>query len=143
MIKNEKQYKSAKKSYKGLIKKIPEWEKKKEESLNSQIQYDIFVGQAEELKQEIDEYEGLVSGKIKTIEINSIREFPEAIVKYRIMNNVSYEKLSEITGLSKKNVINYEVEQASDCYGKISLERVVQIIDAIGGDIFIKLGKKK
>ncbi len=73
IIKNEEQYLKAKGIYESLIKKtIPEWDKKKDKSEEGKMQYNIFVGQAEEYKQSIDEYEDLVSGKVKTIEINSI-----------------------------------------------------------------------
>ncbi len=144
MIKNESQYENAKRQYKGLTKHvIPSWEKIKDTSCENKEQYDIFVGQKDEFKQEIEEYESLVSGKIKTIEINSIRDFPEAIVKYRIINGISYKDLAKRTGISEKQIKFYEVEHASDCYGKMSLERIVQIINSIGGDISIKLGKKE
>lgn len=144
MIKNENQYEAALKQHRGLIEKtIPEWKEKKDKDVSSKMNYDIFVGKAEEIKQEINEYEDLISGKTKTIEIKSIADFPEAIVKYRIMNNISYKELAKRTGISEKDIIFYEVEHASDCYGKLPLERVVQIIDAIGGDVSIKLGKKK
>ena len=144
MITNKEQYKNAVKGYKVLLKTIEKWKEKAEknpEKISIKMQYDAFKGQLPEIEKEIKEYKDLTSGNIISITTDSINELPEAIVKYRIMNKVSYKELAKKIGVSEKEIRDWEIGFAANSYRKASLERVIQILDALDGKITIRFEK--
>jgi len=125
MIKNEKQYKISKASlnkFKGVLDTL-----ELNPSLNLNVllraEYDGVRSQYDELANEIDEYEGLLNKEYKTFDVFSIENFPQALIKARIFQNLSQKEFATKLGLKEQQIQRYE---ATD-YSTASFERIKEI----------------
>ncbi len=132
MIKNERQYRITKAraeqfaltlselaQNRGAQQIHPLLEKAQEEALQSQL---------DELREELQEYEALQSGKQKIVAINSFDELPKALIKGRIGLKLSQKDLAERLGLKEQQIQRYEATE----YSSASLTRLKEVIGALG-----------
>jgi len=111
MIKNEKQYKithSWLKKFEEGRKKIDSLPKIKEQPWLRQAQRGSLEAQIRQLKEEIQEYEALKSGKIVVPSLDVLATVPELLIKKRIANGWTLEQLAERLGLHYQQIQRYE-----------------------------------
>jgi ribosome-binding protein aMBF1 (putative translation factor) len=84
--------------------------------------------QLEELREELAEYEALRSGKVGVLELTSLAELPEALIRARIAVGLTQKGLAERQGLKEQQVQRYEATQ----YAGVSLERIQAVAEALG-----------
>jgi transcriptional regulator with XRE-family HTH domain len=92
---------------------------------------DQYDSQIEELRGQLAEYEALRRGQVAVLELESLGELPEALIRARAAAGLSQEALAERLGLKKQQVQRYEATR----YAGVSLERVQAIADALGAKI--------
>jgi transcriptional regulator with XRE-family HTH domain len=97
-------------------------------ALFNKLQKEAIESQLSDLKTELQEYDLLKSGKIRTLEIESLSELPEALIRARIARGWTQKKLAQKLGLKEQQVQRYE----ADDYGSASVERVKSIAAVLG-----------
>lgn len=89
---------------------------------------DQYDSQVEELREQLAEYEALRRGQVAVLELDSLGELPEALIRARAAAGLSQEALAGRLGLKKQQVQRYEATR----YAGVSLERVQEVADALG-----------
>ena len=80
------------------------------------------------LRRQLAEYDALRSGKIAVLELESLRELPEALIRARVAAGLTQKAVAERLGLKEQQIQRYE----STRYAGVSLERIQAVADAIG-----------
>lgn len=93
-----------------------------------QALHDQYDSQIEELGAEVAEYDALRRGEIGVLELGSLRELPEALIRRRTAAGLSQAALAERLGLRKQQVQRYEANR----YAGVDLERLQAVADALG-----------
>jgi transcriptional regulator with XRE-family HTH domain/Zn-dependent peptidase ImmA (M78 family) len=96
--------------------------------LMKQTQIDAVRGQLESLLAEIKEYEELRTGKVSAIELDSLADLPDGLIRARIAAGLTQKDLAERLGLREQQIQRYEASR----YEGATFSRVVDIADAIG-----------
>lgn len=81
-----------------------------------------------DLQAELDEYEELRSGTIRSFEAASLPELAVALVKARIAKGWSQRRLAEELGIAEQQIQRYE----STGYTSASLARLCDVVAALG-----------
>jgi DNA-binding XRE family transcriptional regulator len=87
--------------------------------------------QLADLRQELDEYEALRAGQVRVLELDSLKQLPEALIRARIAAGLSQKELAHRLGLKEQQIQRYEARR----YAGASLERVQAVADALGVQI--------
>lgn len=93
-----------------------------------QIFYDAYVSQAQELREQLAEYEALHSGRIDVLELGSLAELPEALIRARIAAGLTQKELAARLGLKEQQIQRYEATR----YAGASLGRIQAVAEALG-----------
>jgi len=93
-----------------------------------QVEIDAVRGQLESLLVEIEDYEKLRSGETSTIELNSLSELPDGLIRARIAAGLTQKDLAARLGLHEQQIQRYEASK----YEGATFSRIVDIADAIG-----------
>jgi len=132
VIKNERQYRITKAQAEKFENAIRELESAQP---NSRVhvklrraQIDALRSQWTELREELEEYEALRSGKRRVLELNSFEDLPRTLIQARIASGMSQEDLAERLGVKPQQIQRYE---ATDYLGA-SLGRVSEIVQILG-----------
>ncbi len=83
--------------------------------------------QLEDLEAEIAEYDALREGKITKLEAESIVGIGPALIKARIVRNLTQKELAERLQVAEQQVQRYESTQ----YQGVAAERLQQVADAL------------
>jgi len=83
--------------------------------------------QLQDLRDEIDEYEKLKSGRVKSIVVHSIVDIALSLVKARIARNLTQKQLADRLGLPEQQIQRYESTQ----YKGVAVERLQEVADAL------------
>jgi ribosome-binding protein aMBF1 (putative translation factor) len=92
---------------------------------------DQYDSQIEELRAQLAEYEALRDGRIAVLELSSLAELPEALIRARIASGLTQKELAERLGLREQQVQRYEATR----YAGANLARLQAVADALGLDI--------
>jgi ribosome-binding protein aMBF1 (putative translation factor) len=133
MISNERQYritKSAAEKFKQALKSLEQDGGAQEgvHPLLVQAQRDAAQSQLDELLEEIRDYDRLKAGKISVIEMESLDDLPDGLIKARIASGLSHKDLAHRLHLKEQQIQRYEAER----YASASLQRIQQVARAIG-----------
>ena len=136
MIKNERQYRITKaqvQEFEQALSQMLEFAetKKQENPLLQQVQVSALESQLNDLRQEVKEYENLISSSAdepNVIELNSLEALPLALIKARIVTKLSQKDLAERLGLKEQQIQRYEVNE----YTSASFSRVMEVCNALG-----------
>jgi len=130
MLKNEKQYNSAK-------AKLEKWRKAKKQLRKDGLagQADWLVGeqafgidqQIKQLSAEVKEYEDTVSGKLKLPDPTLISEIPRFLISWRIARHWTQRELADRVGMHENQIQKYESED----YSCASLQTISNIAAAL------------
>ena len=84
-----------------------------------------------DLREELAEYEALRSGQVRELELRSLTELPEALIRARIAAGLSQKELARRLGMKEQQVQRYEATR----YAGATLARVQAVADALGVEI--------
>lgn len=84
--------------------------------------------QLDDLDAEVLEYDALCRGKVSRFEADSITGIGTALIKARIVRQLTQKQLAERLTLAEQQVQRYEATQ----YRGVAAERLQQVADALG-----------
>lgn len=132
MIRNERQYRITKARVEEFERAFADFSSRtattQEDLLWLKVQKDALASQLDELRSEVLEYEHLRARGLGTLEVNSLDEIPQALVKARIAVGLTQKDLADRLGVKEQQIQRYE---ATD-YAGASLERIREIMKALG-----------
>jgi ribosome-binding protein aMBF1 (putative translation factor) len=101
----------------------PEWVRRgMREGMESQLA---------DLREELAEYDALRAGQVRELELRSLAELPEALIRARIAAGLSQKELARRLGMKEQQVQRYEATR----YAGATLARVQAVADALGVQI--------
>jgi len=133
MIANERQYRitrTAAREFEEALVRLETVEAHRPPELR-RVMREAMESQLEELREEIAEYDALRSGKVGVLELASLAELPDALIRARIAVGLTQKRLAERLGLKEQQVQRYEATQ----YAGVSLERIQEVAEALGVEI--------
>ncbi len=101
------------------------------EQMRRQLHLDAINSQIETLEQEIKEYQKLKTGKITKLKLDSLAQLPEALIKARVIRDLTQEQLGELLGLKAQQIQRYE----ATAYAGASLTRILAVQKALNIEI--------
>ncbi len=93
-----------------------------------QALHDQYASQIEELSAQIADYEQLRRGEATALQLASLRELPDALIRAQTAARLSQHDLAMRLGLKKQQVQRYEATR----YAGVSLERIQAVAEALG-----------
>jgi HTH-type transcriptional regulator/antitoxin HigA len=93
----------------------------------SKAMRDGLRSQLADLDTELAEYDALRQGRVTTLEAESIVGIGQALIKARIVRNLTQKELAERLSLAEQQIQRYEATQ----YGGVAAERLQQVADAL------------
>lgn len=87
--------------------------------------------QIEELRADLADYEALRRGQVTVLELASLSELPDALIRARAASGLSQAALAERLGVKKQQIQRYEATR----YAKVGIERLQAVADALGVEI--------
>jgi DNA-binding Xre family transcriptional regulator len=133
MIANERQYRitnAAAREFEEALARLETVEAHRPPDLR-RVMREAMESQLDELREEIAEYEALRSGKVGVLELTSLAELPDALIRARIAVGLTQKKLAERLGLKEQQIQRYEATQ----YAGVSLDRIQAVAEALGVEI--------
>jgi HTH-type transcriptional regulator / antitoxin HipB len=79
------------------------------------------------LKQEIEEYEQLKSGKVTNFPIDSLQDLPLVMIKARIAAGMTQKELAEKIGVQEQQIQRYEANN----YRAVGFDRLQEVMSAL------------
>ncbi|MBI4218596.1 MAG: helix-turn-helix domain-containing protein [Chloroflexi bacterium] len=130
MIANERQYritKAAMERFEEALAKSQEPRTERDPRLQQAMREGI-ESQLEELREQLAEYEALRAGRVAVLELHSLKELPEALIRARIASGLSQKQLAERLGMKEQQLQRWEATR----YAGISLDRIHEVAEALG-----------
>jgi HTH-type transcriptional regulator / antitoxin HipB len=133
MISNERQYAITCSELKKFQASLAEIEQKNlpaidfNEQMRHQLYVDALNSQIDSFKKEIEEYDRLKSGTVKSLSFDSLEQLPEALIKARIVRGLTQGQLATSLGLKEQQIQQYE----STRYANASLSRIMAVHTAL------------
>jgi len=130
MIANERQYritKSAARDFEDALANLDTVEAHRPAELRRAMR-EAIESQLEELREQLAEYEALRTGKISVLELDSLDELPDALIRARIAAGRTQKELAERLGLKEQQIQRYEATR----YAGVSLDRIRAVAQALG-----------
>ena len=130
MITNERQYritKSAVEDFEQALARLETVESDRPPEVR-QVMREAIESQLEELREQVAEYEALRSGKVQVLELNSLQELPDALIRARIAGGLTQKKLAGRLRLKEQQIQRYEATR----YAGVSLDRIQAVAVALG-----------
>src|ERR1035441_5187668 len=115
MIKNERQYRITKARLEEFELALAESSSKKatkpEDKLWLKVQGDALTSQLEEFREELREYEELRNRGRDTVEVNSLGDLPQALVRGRIAAGLTQKELADRLKIKEQQIQRYRSEK--------------------------------
>jgi ribosome-binding protein aMBF1 (putative translation factor) len=89
---------------------------------------DAYESQIEELIEQLAEYDALRGGQVRVLELESLAELPEALIRARIAVGLTQKELAQRLRLKEQQIQRYEATR----YAGVSLERIRAVGEALG-----------
>lgn len=87
-----------------------------------------YESEAEILRAQLAEYDALRHGHIAVLELNSLAELPDALIRARIAAGLTQKELATRLGLKEQQIQRYEATR----YAGANLKRIQAVADALG-----------
>lgn len=135
MITNERQYRIAKSEAKKFEEAItaatergpgPEVHPRIHQAMIASLESELAV-----LRGQLERYEALKSGKVKTRKVRSLLELPILLIEGRIAAKLTQRELAKRLDLPEQQIQRYE----ATLYAGVSLQRLQEVADALGLEI--------
>lgn len=135
MITNERQYRIAKAEVRRFSEAIEAQEGREPSAdvaprIHAAIR-ESLESEADELRAQIKRYEDLREGRISERELDSLRDFPVALIEARIAAGLTQKALAERLELPEQQVQRWE----ASLYSGVGVERLQKIADALGIEV--------
>ncbi|MGA2863166.1 MAG: helix-turn-helix transcriptional regulator [Verrucomicrobiota bacterium] len=130
MIKNERQYRISKAQvakFRGALEALTRTPPRDFHPVLLKAQREALESQLGDLLAEVGEYEALQAGRQRVLQLRSLDEIPEALIRARIAKGLSQKELAEKIGLKEQQIQRYE---ATD-YATATFGRIQQVIRAL------------
>src|SRR5688500_16888647 len=127
MIATEHQYRITKDRFERFDRTLAKLKKAPIEGALHQARLDAVMAQLEKLRDELNEYDALKSGRIEQIEASTLLDLPVALIKARIARGLSQSALAELIGVQPQQIQRWEAER----YRKVAFERLSEISQAL------------
>lgn len=130
MITNERQYRITKNAvgeFEEALSRLETVEADRPPEMR-RVTREAIESQLEELREQVTEYEALRSGKVHVLELGSLRELPDALIRARIAAGLTQKKLAARLGLKEQQIQRYEATH----YAGVSLDRIQAVAEALG-----------
>lgn len=137
MIANERQYRITKAAAERFEEALAKGQEPRSD-LDPRLYQAMREGiesQLEELREELAEYETLRGGGVAVLELNSLKELPEALIRARIASGLSQKQLAARLGMKEQQFQRWEATR----YAGISLDRIHAVAEALGAAIRVKV----
>lgn len=95
------------------------------------LEIDAVAAQADDLRQEIQEYEQLAGGEVSTFEASSLAGVATLLIKARIARGWTQRRLADELGVAEQQVQRYESTE----YRSASLARICDIAMTLDLDV--------
>jgi transcriptional regulator with XRE-family HTH domain len=132
VITNERQYKITRAEAKRFEKALSQAESGGASSdVHPSIHAAMIDGlrsQLADLQRELDAYEALRSGRVKSRTVRSLLDLPNVLIEARIANRLTQKELAKKIGIAEQQVQRYEGNK----YAGVSIERLQEVADAVG-----------
>ncbi len=87
-----------------------------------------YVSQAEELQAQLQAYDALRHGQVTVLELDSLAELPDALIRARIAAGLTQKELATRLGVKAQQIQRYETTR----YANASFRRVQAVASALG-----------
>lgn len=132
MIANDRQYKITKSQlerFEGALSRLLTQPQRDDvHPVLVQAEVAAVQSQLDDLRDQLEEYESLQSGRRSVLEINSFEELPRALIQARIAAGWSQRDLAERLHLKEQQIQRYE----ATLYASASFERLREVTQALG-----------
>jgi ribosome-binding protein aMBF1 (putative translation factor) len=132
MIKNEKQYRITKAQVRRFQEGLAGLAGQKRPANISmrlwEAQRKAAESQLEELREQVEGYERLQSGKNSVVVLEAVEDLPRALIRARIAAGMTQAALARRLGVKPQQVQRYEATE----YESASLARVLKVVRAVG-----------
>jgi HTH-type transcriptional regulator / antitoxin HigA len=132
MIRNERQYKITKSWSKKFAQTLQDLQQQpRPENVHPQLwqaEQDALQSQLEEFTADLQAYEALKSGAVKTLALDSLEKVGLALIQARIAKGYTQKELAKQLGVKEQQVQQDE----ESLYTAASIRRVAQIAEVLG-----------
>ena len=84
--------------------------------------------QLEDLRQQLADYEALRAGRVRVLELSSLDDLPDVLIRARIAAGLTQKELARRLGVRESQVQRYEATR----YAGANLARLQAVADALG-----------
>lgn len=130
MITNERQHRitrAAMREFEEALARLDTVERHRPPELR-QVMREAMESQLEELREQLADYEALRSGKVSVLELDSLADLPDALIRARIAGGLTQRQLAARLGLKEQQIQRYEATR----YAGVSLDRIQAVAEALG-----------
>jgi HTH-type transcriptional regulator/antitoxin HipB len=92
-----------------------------------QAMLDGMASQRDELREELERYDDLRSGRVAQRTLTSLRELPIALIEARVAARLTQRELAKRLGVPEQQVQRWE----ANSYSGVGIERLQEIADAL------------
>jgi ribosome-binding protein aMBF1 (putative translation factor) len=129
MIRNERQYRITKAQAEKFSRALEEASARTSTNpLLHQLGQDAIRSQLQDLQRDLQKYELLRAGQERVLTLDSLAEFPRALVKARIAAGLTQKDLADRLGLKEQQIQRYAATE----YATASVARLMRVIEALG-----------
>ncbi|GAA4506622.1 hypothetical protein GCM10023172_36020 [Hymenobacter ginsengisoli] len=131
MIKNEQQYKLTRAQANKFAAAAADFANTQDADfspLRKKLYEAAMKSQHEELCQQLEEYEALKQGQVKSLKVESFEALPVALIRARIASGMTQKDLADILNMREQQVQRYEDTE----YAGASFTRLKEVIQALG-----------
>lgn len=131
MIRNDRQYRISKSQAEEFERSLADLMTSPPKGVAPAIhkaQLDALRSQLDELRSELSEYEALRDGKQHVLELSSLDELPQALIRARIAAGMTQRELAERLSIKEQQIQRYEATN----YMSASLTRIKEVVAALG-----------
>jgi ribosome-binding protein aMBF1 (putative translation factor) len=130
VIENEQQYRiteSAVRDFEIALARLDTVEAGRSPEIR-RVMREAIESQLDELRDQLAEYDALRNGKRAILELDSLGDLPDALIRARIVAGLSQKELAQRLGIREQQVQRYEASR----YAGASLERIRAVAEALG-----------
>lgn len=92
---------------------------------------EALESQLQELQEELADYDALRRGELRVLELDSLRDLPDALIRARVAAGLTQKALAGRLRLKEQQVQRYEATR----YAGVRWERLQAVADALGLEV--------
>ena len=130
MIANDLQYRvtrTAVREFEAALARLDESEGHRSPEMRALMRA-AMESQLDDLRHQLAEYDALRTGHIQVLELDSLAELPEALIRARIAAGLTQKALAKRLGMREQQVQRYEATR----YAGVGVARLQAVADALG-----------